>query len=87
MKIDITERDIQRGKPRNAEGCPVWFGLHRALPDCVVYVDRCEIRIDDRLFDAPANVISFIEDFDSSKDPDEEWDAPEPFSFELPIEV
>jgi hypothetical protein len=89
MRIDVTEDDIRQGRPRNEECCPAALALRRALrPGAKVRVGCTEITIDDAYFDLPKRVARFIRDFDSKPLNDvSKWSEPEPFSFELPIEV
>lgn len=38
VKITVTRSDIQRGKPRRTQRCPVYFALQRAFPNVKFYL-------------------------------------------------
>lgn len=88
MKIDVTQDDIDAGKPGCNYNCPVAITLQRVFPGAYVRVERDEIVIGFKTYLSPKAVSEFIYDFDGWKeDSDEERDDPEPFSFELPVEA
>ena len=87
MKIDVLQFDLLAGLPRDSCRCPIALALKRAFPGKTVAVSREEILLDDKTFNVSKAVAEFIMDFDATKDPDEEWDELEPFSFELPVEA
>ena len=87
MKIDVTQEDIDCGKQRSTSCCPVALAIRRTKPRFApIIVERTCVVIGRYEYDLPPTAREFIADFDSTKDPDEEWPEPEPFSFELPVE-
>lgn len=86
MKIDVIAEDIDCGIRLDSEECPVAHGLKRKFPKKFVSVAFDEILIGERSFSPPREVARFVKNFDrigylGGRD------EPEPFSFELPIEV
>lgn len=82
VKIDITWGDINQGRKKNCERCPVALAILRALKiEKHVFVGGTNVTIPSLGFNSfafPEEVTRFIENFDS-------WRHVEPFSFILEI--
>lgn len=81
MTVDVTAKDIRRGKPRRMMECPVSLALGRLTGDdwivtsnnamCMNEKRTCQLRL-------PAAVRDWIANYDDAV-------AVEPFSFELDV--
>ena len=66
IHVNVTQRDIEKGKPKEILCCPVALAVHRAIPNNLSYVGTCYMSVDGRIFDWPTKIIRFIQHFDSN---------------------
>ena len=83
MKINVTQEDIDQGVPLSVLSCPVALAVRRAFGVHYASVGPVFITVEESVndfdtYDTPANVSTFIEDFDTDQA------TVQPFSFELP---
>lgn len=78
MKIQVTQKHIDEGKPKCPNNCPVALALIDAgLLN--VGVTPVWIRVEDKKYHAPTGVYVFVQNFD-------EGQKLEPFEFELDLD-
>ena len=65
IRVNVTQRDIEKGKPRKILFCPVALAVQRAIPN-LSYVGTGCMSVDGRIFDWPTKIIRFIQHFDSN---------------------
>jgi hypothetical protein len=63
--IEVTKRDILRGRRQATDACPVARALKRALGlECEPSVEEGRIRVFGRCYKAPRSVTRFVRRFD-----------------------
>lgn len=84
MKIEVKEKHIKKGKPRNSCDCPIALAMKDAgLKDCFVeclFVDISNNLETYTMVNLPAKVSQFIHDFDEGLEVS-------PFEFELDYQL
>lgn len=90
VTINVTEKDIEKGRPVVCTGCPVALAIKRRIkPQCEVIVGATSVNIFTSghekfwIVDLPRKAQYFIEDFDEDRDSVD----PIKFKLELPREV
>lgn len=78
VKFNVTQGDIEKGKPNDSMWCPIGLCGKRTLEQCVQVGVR-EIEINHHIYDLPKKAGKFIEDFDEQR-------PVKPFSFVLRLE-
>ncbi len=80
IQVEVTKEDIKKGRPGNADACPVAWALYRITGKSFsVGTWSCHC-VDGRRFIMPAAASQFVIRFDHLSDLGAEF---EPFSFEL----
>lgn len=72
MIINVTKKDIERGKPGRSRCCPIALAFTRKIRMTDIYVQRIYVlrryvKADRRYF-LPEGAISFIRDFDAGRE-------------------
>ena len=80
MKIEVTQKDIEKGKRNSSRFCPVARAVRRATRKRYIEVTGRTIFIERKELFVPLKVTRFINRFDDSI-------LVHPFSFELPDEA
>lgn len=81
MVVNVTQEDIDNGKPRHICGCPVALAVKRmALDPGSVYVSGRYTNIDGHQHVNSRKTSKFVNDFDSGN-------PVKPFEFEIEFEV
>lgn len=82
MKINITQKDINKGEKANGDRCPIARAIKRAMPFKNIWykyeVGRILVmnRFGNTVFELPVEAVKFIRDYDGGH-------PVEPFSFEV----
>lgn len=80
MRIEVTQKDIDRGKPCDDSMCPIALAIKRQIRRRVVNVTRSRVNLaHGRIIGLPKEALVFIEWFDDGL-------PVQPFSFDLPLE-
>lgn len=64
MKISVTQQDIDHGRKRLGDACPVALALCRIAATDDVWVGTDEARAGSRAFELPPEMAGFIGEFD-----------------------
>jgi len=78
IRVNVTQKDIEKGRCGLILLCPVALAIRRALPEIMSlrYVGIKSINVDGHVFDFPIPIARFISDFDHGR-------AVKPFKFIL----
>lgn len=76
VKIEVTARDIEMGRPHRPRSCPIAFGILRVFPVGWVSVGDT-ITVGNGEWKTPPSMLRFIKRFDAGK-------PVKPFTFVLP---
>jgi hypothetical protein len=76
--INVTQEDIDEGKPVVCNECPVALAIARALPGCEIHVLGTIVIVNGMYYQLPDECLDFVTRFDDGK-------SVSPFSFTLEI--
>jgi hypothetical protein len=91
IKVDVTQRDINRGECCNPCECPAAIAIRRATKIKKVWVYGDAVAFEDCEVPAPKSLRKFVQDFDEDGEleslgiGDESYEKPKPFSFTLRV--
>lgn len=78
VKIDVTARDIRRGRPWRADACPLFLACDRLLRDVETVYFCVAFQGSEDYVDLPPRAMDWVNDFDLGN-------PVKPFSFTLNV--
>ncbi len=64
MRVNVTERDIQKGMRYDNTACPVALAIRRTLPDAMILTDAEGVNVNGKDYLLPPAAVRFALDFD-----------------------